>query len=338
MAGTTLRPETADLTGEFRLQDRPQSVVPALRETQQALDTALISVGLLLRAARRGQTLDVDPLLECARQIARQTVVRADAMLWLARAEQRGGYLQRRAVGSAVVCVRLGWHLGFDGDTLAALAAGMLLLDVGKVAVPVPILAKPDALDVAELAYVRRHVERGLQLVAQSHRVPARAVEMIAGHHERIDGSGYPARLTGTRIPLFGRLAAIVDSYDALTLNRRYAAAMSPHGALRFLDGVRDEKFDGALVGELIRALGHWPTGTWVELQDGSVGIVCAQRTGQPLGPLIIVALDRRGKPLAEPHLVEATQGNDIVRAVPPQTDPAGLPTLEPALAAVFSA
>lgn len=336
MAGAGSDPGRHDLTGEFRLQQIPPSVVPALREAQQVLDASLWNIAALLRAARRGETLDLEPVLDCAGRIAAQVAGRADALLWLARAEQRGGYLQRRAVGSAVVGAVLGRHLGLDAAALDAVAAGMLLLDMGKVAVPVPILAKPDALDVAEIAWVRRHVERGLQLIAQSSRVPRRAVEMIAGHHERIDGSGYPAGLEGTRIPLYARLAAIVDSYDALTLNRRYAAAMSPHGALRFLDSVRDEKFDAALVGELIRALGHWPTGTWVELADGSIGVVCAQQPGQPLCPRIVVTLDRRRKLLADPRIIEAEDRNDVVRAVPPQVDPVHLRACEPALVAVF--
>lgn len=337
MAGARSDPEIADLTGEFRLPELPPSALPALREAQQVLDATLSSVAVLVRAARRGETLDVVPLLDCAARIAAQAATRADAMLWLARAEQRAGYLQRRALGSAVVGVALGRQLGLDTTALQAVAAGLLLLDIGKVAVPVAILAKPAALDVAELAWVRRHVERGLQLVAQSNRVPLRAVEMIAGHHERLDGGGYPAGLVGTRIPLHARLAAIVDSYDALTLHRRYAAAMSPHGALRFLDSARDQKFDGALVGELIRALGTWPIGTWVELHDGSIGIVCAQQPGQPLSPRVVVALDRHRQVRPDPHVIEVADGNDILRAVPPQAAAVELRTLEPALADVFS-
>ena len=131
-----------------------------------------------------------------------------------------GRFLYRRSVGTAAVATTLGRHLGFDRAALRALATGGLLLDIGKIAVPVPILAKPGALEGSEQSYVRRHVERSLELVA-GRDLPARALEMIAGHHERLDGSGYPHQLRGTEIPVFGRIAAIADAFDAMTLNRR---------------------------------------------------------------------------------------------------------------------
>ena len=327
----------ANSTGTFQLPVLPPSAIPAIGAAQELLDEVLLTVAGVVRGARRYGKLDPRPLFGCTSRIVSQVTRHPDVMLWLIRADQRGGYLYRRSVGSAVIGTALGRQLGLDPASLEAVAFGMLLLDIGKVAVPVPILAKPDALDVVEHAYVRRHVERGLDLVAQAGHAPPRVVEMLAGHHERIDGSGYPSRLMGTRIPLYARLAAIVDTFDALTLNRRYAAAMSPHAALRFLDSLRDEKFDGALVGELVHALGAYPTGTWVELLDGTVGLVCAQQAGEPLRPRIVVALDARRDMLREPRVVAPAGNAEIVRALPPNIAPLNIRALEPALAAVFA-
>jgi HD-GYP domain-containing protein (c-di-GMP phosphodiesterase class II) len=326
-----------ELTGTFRLPVLTPSVVPAINAAREVLDDALQTIAATVQAARRYGKLNVRPVLGCATRIVAEVTQRPDLMLWLIRADQRGGYLYRRAVGSAVIGVAFGRHLGLNPGTLEAIASGMLLLDIGKVAVPVTILAKPDALGVVEHSFVRRHVERGLDLVTQSGPVSPRAIEMLLGHHERIDGSGYPEHLMGTRIPLYARLAAIVDTFDALTLNRRYAAAMSPHAALRFLDSLRDEKFDGALVGEFVHALGAWPTGTWVELLDGTVGLICAQQAGAPLRPQIVVALDARREMVPVPRVVEPTGKTDIVRALPPNVAPLNVGRLEPALAPVFA-
>jgi HD-GYP domain-containing protein (c-di-GMP phosphodiesterase class II) len=325
-------------TGEFPAGPLPLSPAPAISTGQRLLDEALQTTAAVVRTARRNGALDIGPLLRSASAITGEVLARTDLMLWLIRVDERGGYLYRRAVGSAVIAVVFGRQLGMDQSTLEALATGALLLDIGKIVVPVPILAKPDALNVVEQAYVRRHVERGLELLSAVSLVPPRAVEMLAGHHERLDGSGYPAELKGTRVPLFARLAAIVDTYDALTLNRRYAAAMSPHAALRFLDTLRDEKFDGALVGEFIHALGVYPTGTWVELLDGSVGLVCAQQAGEPLRPLIVVALDERRQMLPQPRVVQPEGGTEIVRALPPNIAPVEIRALEPALQPLYAA
>jgi HD-GYP domain-containing protein (c-di-GMP phosphodiesterase class II) len=245
--------------------------------------------------------------------------------------DAHGSFLYRRAAGTAAVATTLGRQLGFDHDALVALASGGLLLDLGKIAVPVTILAKPGMLDSAEQGYVRRHVERSLELVA-GHDVPERALEMIVGHHERLDGSGYPHQLNGTQIPLFGRIAAIADAFDAMTLDRRYAAAMSPHAALRQLDSLRDHKFDAALVTELTHAMGIYPVGTVVELTGGEVGLVCGQRRRHPLQPLLIVTHGLMRQALREPYITVTGSGSDILRALPPQAVTVDAAQLEPVL------
>lgn len=295
---------------------RPAAVA-GLAAAQDVLAQAVAAITGIVRVARRQAIIDTAALAGCASRLVMQVIDDAALLHCCLRTADGGGYLYRRAVGTAVVATTLGWRLGLDRPTLEAVASGALLLDLGKVAVPVPILAKPGALAASEQVYVRRHVERGLALVAGA-RLPARALEMIAAHHERLDGSGYPRQLRGTTIPLFGRLAAIADAYDAMTLNRRYAAAVSPHAALRQLQGLAGEKYDAALLDELVEALGVFPCGTLVELADGRVGLAWMPRPGQPLQPDVLVTHDARRQPLPVP-VVTATGGTtDIFRTLPP--------------------
>jgi HD-GYP domain-containing protein (c-di-GMP phosphodiesterase class II) len=309
--------------GNPRAPKQPAAEVSAtsgpgpLDAARRSIAEAVRSMSAVVRSARRHSLLDLDRITLCADHLCEQVLDHCDALLWVLRTEDHGGLLFRRAAGTAVTATIIGHQLGFERPALQSLAMGGLLLDLGKIAVPVPILAKPLALDGAEHAYVRRHVERGLELVAGRDLSP-RALEMIAGHHERLDGSGYPHEVHGTHIPVFARIAAIADSFDAMTLNRRYAAAMSPHAALRQLDGLRGEKFDAALVDELGRALGLYPVGTLVELVNGSLGLVCGQRHRQPLQPHVIVTHDAGRQALAEPVVVEADGAMDIVRTLPP--------------------
>jgi HD-GYP domain-containing protein (c-di-GMP phosphodiesterase class II) len=142
--------------------------------------------------------------------------------------------------------------------------------------------------------------------------VPDRVVDMVSSHHERFDGSGYPNKKRGTEIPLFARIAGIVDTFDAITLDRRYAPAISGHTALRYLNGQRRTKFDGALMQEFIQAMGIYPTGTWVELLDGSVGVVCSQDARWPLTPRVAVIRDSAGKEIA-PRVTSTTRLNPII-------------------------
>jgi hypothetical protein len=155
---------------------------------------------------------------------------------------------------------------------------------------------------------------------------------MIAGHHERLDGSGYPRQLRGTRIALFARIAAIADAFDAMTLNRRYAAAMSAPSALRQLEVQQGEKLDAALIGELTHALGAYPIGTLVELVDGSLGLVCASPHGHTLQPHVIVTHDASRQALASPHITETSSGADIIRSLPPHVAQIDTNRLDPVL------
>jgi HD-GYP domain-containing protein (c-di-GMP phosphodiesterase class II) len=95
---------------------------------------------------------------------------------------------------------------------------GGMLLDIGKLKIPGAILNKTAQLSEREFTLVKKHVELSLKMVESSSRtLPQAVIDMIASHHERFNGSGYPRALQGTQIPLYARIAAIADCYDAVT-------------------------------------------------------------------------------------------------------------------------
>jgi HD-GYP domain-containing protein (c-di-GMP phosphodiesterase class II) len=140
---------------------------------------------------------------------------------------------------------------------------------------------------------------------------------MIAAHHERLDGSGYPNQISGTDIPLYARIAGIADTFDALTLNRHYASARSGYSALRLLRTLRRTKFDAALVDEFIDSMGTYPTGTNVLLDDGSMGIVFSQNNGQPQQPNILLTNNTAGQSVRSGRIVTAEGKQPIAQAFP---------------------
>lgn len=130
-----------------------------------------------------------------------------------------------------------------------ALAYGFLLHDLGKIGIPDSVLSKPAALDDDELALMRSHPELGERIVAGIPFLGGVAREVVACHHERWDGSGYPRRLAGEEIPLAARIFAIADAFDAMTNDRPYRKAMPvPEASARLSAGVGSQ-FDPALVG-----------------------------------------------------------------------------------------
>lgn len=140
------------------------------------------------------------------------------------RERYTAGHSRRVAAYSLLAAERLGLR---DPSFLRTLEAGALLHDVGKIGVPDRALLKVGALDDEEWESMRRHPESGAELARGSDALEG-AAPIIASHHERFDGRGYPAGLAGEAIPLGARIVAAADVYDALTTSRPYKRAF-PH-------------------------------------------------------------------------------------------------------------
>jgi ribonuclease P protein subunit RPR2 len=125
---------------------------------------------------------------------------------------------------------------------------GFLLHDIGKIGVPDSILLKPNPLDLGEVRLMEQHTVLGAQLVKHSPFLDGVAHDVIAFHHERWDGTGYPWGLTGEEIPLAARLFAVVDSFDAMTSQRPYRDPIPVDDAIAEIERNAGAQFDPAVV------------------------------------------------------------------------------------------
>jgi putative nucleotidyltransferase with HDIG domain len=133
-----------------------------------------------------------------------------------------------------------------DQSTLFWFRIGALLHDVGKIKVPTEVLNKPGKLTPEERALMEAHPVAGVELLKDVE-FPWDVLPMVRSHHERWDGKGYPDRLTGEEIPLHARVLALADVFDALTTDRPYRPAFTPHEALRMMRGDSGTAFDPSL-------------------------------------------------------------------------------------------
>ncbi len=163
------------------------------------------------------------------------------------------------AINTAVYAVLLGQAMKeFSEDGIRDIARGALLHDIGKNRIPLEILDKPGPLDEHEWRRMREHPSVGHRMVVSALGVEPTYAHIIAEHHERADGSGYPAGTKGRATPFDSRLVAIVDAYDALTSARAYKPAGSSYSALwtmRF--GMRGQ-FDVRVLEALVGLMGGW--------------------------------------------------------------------------------
>jgi HD-GYP domain-containing protein (c-di-GMP phosphodiesterase class II) len=241
---------------------------------------------------RRGGGLDVQLIGNVVDSMVDSIFRNREAMGWLAQMKLKDDYLYSHSLATSVWALAFGRHLGLDRRTLRSVAMGAMLLDIGKTQIPTEILRKAQELDAGELSMLRGHVKLGLSMVERDPRADDCVRAMIRTHHERIDGSGYPDRLAGEAIPFAGRIAGIVDCYDAMTSERAYAKSKSTYQAVLELKKLGKTWFQPELVELFIQAVGVFPTGALVELNTGEVGVVTAQNRFRRLRPEIMLILD----------------------------------------------
>ena len=215
-----------------------------------------------------------------------------DACIWLARMKQEDSYTYQHSLGAPIWAVALGRQLGLPKSDLCTLAIGGLLFDVGKLRVEPELLKTDQPLTDVEFEQVRDHVKLGVEMIEGSGLMNRDVIDMITYHHERHDGSGYPEGMRGDDIPVFARIAAIVDCYDAITSHRSYARAIPPSTAIKMLYEWKDIDFQAELVEEFIQAVGIYPAGTLVELSSGEVAVVVAEYRTRRLRPKVMVLSD----------------------------------------------
>ncbi len=146
-----------------------------------------------------------------------------------------------------ILAIRLAETLGVSADGIRSLIKGAFLHDVGKIGIPDNILLKPGRLTEEEFEVMKTHVEHGVDIVSRSAWLTD-AKDVVGCHHEKVDGSGYPAGLAGDRIPINARIFAIADVFDALTSKRPYKDAMPFDKAMAILRDGSGTHFDAALL------------------------------------------------------------------------------------------
>lgn len=252
-----------------------------------------------------GARIDTAAVKDVVSHVVDSLIRNPDAMVWLSRVRDKDSYSYHHAFRCAIWGTVFGRHLGISRQALENLAFGMTLMDVGKARMPDGLLNKRGLLTPTERVELRRHVDYSLEILAGLPGIPSQVMQMVAEHHERYDGSGYPNRLIGKAISPLGKMAGLVDTYDAMTSDRPYARAMTSVEAVSKLYELRNTEFQSQLVEEFIQAIGVYPTGTLVHLSNQEVGVVIAQNPERRLRPKLLVLLDGDKKPVARPRYVD---------------------------------
>lgn len=204
-----------------------------------------------------------------------------------AKSGDEGAYYH--ALNVTMLSLMLAKEAGFNAQEMHALGQGTLLHDIGKERVPSQILLKKTPWTQAERNFYQQHVVYGLEMAARLSDLPAGALEVIAMHHEFLDGSGFPNRLAGSRIGRFARIAGIANAFDNYCNRPNPADSMIPAEALSHMFRKEQGKYDPALMQHFIRCLGVYPPGSVVKLNNDAVGLVVSVNSSRLLHPVMML-------------------------------------------------
>lgn len=209
-------------------------------------------------------------------------------------------YTFSHSVNVCILALIIGIGFGYSSDKLRELGVGSILHDIGKVMISEEILKKPVQLTNEEFEEIKKHTIYGHELLKKTKGITMMASHIALGHHERLDGSGYPYHLKGENIHKAARIVAVADVYDALTTDRVYRKKLMPHEVIDYITSLASKHFDQEVVDVFLRYIAYYPVGTGVILNTGEKGIVKKYNKKYPTRPVVRVVTDSEGKMLTK--------------------------------------
>lgn len=204
-------------------------------------------------------------------------------------------YTYVHCLNTCVLALFFGVQMAFSRNMLIDLGAGALLHDLGKTQVPIEVLNKNGKLTKEEFNIIKKHPEYGYKMVKDVKDISEISKSVILEHHERVDGNGYPRRLSGNSISKYSRIACISDVYDAIASDRVYRRGFPANEAYEFILGGSGTFFDENLVNIFRNNFSVYPLGACVKLSDGVEGFVVGHNKGFPDRPVVRVLYDVYG-------------------------------------------
>lgn len=269
-----------------------KSVEKEFAAAQEAHIDARSQIESNLKRMVEGEAINVTLIRHSVNACVESIVNNPNALLWLGRLRSKDNYIAEHCLNVGILAIAFGRHLGMEREELETLGMCGMLHDVGKLQVDQKILDKPSSLSEAEFAAIKDHCRIGRDILSKDETIPKAVIEAAYGHHERMDGTGYPRGLQADTLNLHTRMISIVDTYDAITTNRCYDKSRPATEAMKILFKSRSTQFEPVLVEKFIECLGIYPTGSLVELRSGEGAVVIDSNKNSRLKPRVSIVLD----------------------------------------------
>jgi HD-GYP domain-containing protein (c-di-GMP phosphodiesterase class II) len=277
----TLLETNTDSVIKVSTQEEFAQAARVIKKSKQAMMS-------MFKDARLGKAVNTETVMPLVEEISASITRNEHALISLVRLKTQDDYTYMHSVAVCALMTALARKLELsESETKQAGLAG-LMHDLGKAAIPLAILNKPGALTEDEFTLIKLHPEKGHDLLLQAGINDPVTLDVCLHHHEKVNGTGYPERLTGEQISLFAKMGAVCDVYDAVTSNRPYKDGWEPGISLKRM-AQWEGHFDAEVFKAFVKSVGIYPIGSVVLLKSGRLAVVIDQSPKTLLHPTVKV-------------------------------------------------
>jgi putative nucleotidyltransferase with HDIG domain len=283
------------------------------RKLQEKSKAAVTS---MFKEARMGNAIHVADAAPLVDEIKQSISRNPEAFLNISRLKNKDDYTYLHSVAVCALMIALAKQMELSEEDVKDAGMAGLLHDVGKMMIPEEVLNKPGKLTDEEFEIIKSHPLRGWEVLNHAEGAHAVALDVVLHHHERVDGTGYPEKISGDALTVFARMGAVCDVYDALTSNRCYKSGWEPAEALRKMAEWRNGHFDERIFHAFVKTIGIYPTGTLVRLKSGRLAIVTEQSEKGLLTPMVKAFFSTKANEPIMPEMIDLSKSADSIANV----------------------
>lgn len=266
------------------------------------------AVTSMFNEARMGKALDAEDALPIVEEISSSVLRNPGALIGLARLKNKDDYTYMHSVAVCALMVSLARQLELSDDQIRQAGMAGLLHDVGKMMIPLEVLNKPGKLTDAEFELVKSHSAEGHKMLLAGNGIGDIALDVCLHHHEKMDGKGYPDRLSNEQISLYAKMGAVCDVYDAITSDRPYKKGWEPAESIRKMAEWSSGHFDTDIFHAFVKSVGIYPIGSLVRLESDHLGVIIDQTGKSLLTPTVKVFFSIKSNARIAPEILDLSK------------------------------
>jgi HD-GYP domain-containing protein (c-di-GMP phosphodiesterase class II) len=284
---------------------KPASMSEELQRAAMICAKARHAVVSMFQEVRMGNAISAEAASELVEEISSSVLRNPGALISLARLKTADDYTYMHSVAVCGLMVSLARQLGLDEKEVREAGMAGLMHDLGKAVMPMAVLNKPGKLTDDEFNVIKSHPVEGHRLLLEGKSASAIVLDVCLHHHEKVDGSGYPDRLTGDEISVFAKMGAVCDVYDAITSNRPYKAGWDPAESIRKMTEWSKDHYDERVFQAFIKSIGIYPVGSLVKLGSSRLAVVVEQSEKSLLTPRVKAFFSTKAQTYIVPELID---------------------------------